>query len=84
MLTNWGRVMHICISKLTIIGSDNARRRQAIILNNAGLLIKPIGTNLCEILIEILIFSLKKMHFNMLSGKCQPFCLGLNVNSTEV
>ena len=33
-LTHWGRVMHICISKLTIIGSDNGlspRRRQAII-----------------------------------------------------
>ena len=32
--THWGRVTHICISKLTIIGSDNGLspgRRQAII-----------------------------------------------------
>ena len=33
-LTHWGRVKHICVSKLTIIGSDNGLspgRRQAII-----------------------------------------------------
>ena len=33
-LTNWGRATHICVSKLTIIGSDNdlsPSRRQAII-----------------------------------------------------
>ena len=35
-LTHWGRVAHICVSKLTIIGSDNGLspgRRQAIYLN---------------------------------------------------
>ena len=49
--------MHICVSKLTTIGSDNGLepgRRQAIIWTNAGiLLIAPLGTNLSEILIEI-------------------------------
>ena len=38
-LTHWGRVAHICVSKLTIIGSDNGLspgRRQAIIWTNAG------------------------------------------------
>ena len=44
-LTHWGRVTHICVSKLTIIGSDNGLspgRRQAIIWTYAGiLLIKP-------------------------------------------
>ena len=33
-LTHWGRVTHICVGKLTIIGSDNGlspERRQAII-----------------------------------------------------
>ena len=59
--------MHICISKLTIIGSDNGLlpgRRQAIIWTNAGILLTgPLGTNLSENLIEIYIFSLKKMHF---------------------
>ena len=41
-LTHWGRVTHICVSKLTIIGSDNGLspgRRQAIIWVNAGILI---------------------------------------------
>ena len=47
---------HICVSKLTIIGSNNGLspgRRQAIIWTNAGiLLIGPLGTNFSEILIE--------------------------------
>ena len=64
-LTHWGRVTHICVSKLTIIGSDNGLspdRRQAIIWTNAGLLlIEPLGTNFSEILIEIPTFSFKKM-----------------------
>ena len=40
-LTHWGRVTHICVGKLVIIGSDNGLspdRRQAIISTNAGLL----------------------------------------------
>ena len=39
-LTHWSRVTHICVSKLTIIGSDNglpSDRRQAIIWTNARL-----------------------------------------------
>ena len=82
-LTHWGRVMHICVSELTIIGTDNGLspgRRQAIIWNNAGLLlIEPLGTNFSEISIEIQTFSIKKMHLNMSSAKWRPFCLGLNV-----
>ena len=41
-LTHWGRVMNICVGKLTIIGSDNGLspgRRQAIIWTNAGILL---------------------------------------------
>ena len=83
MLTHWGRVTHICVSKLTIIGSDNGllpNRRQAIILTNSGiLLIGPLGTNFSEIWIEIQIFSLGKIHLKMSSTKWRPFCLGLNV-----
>ena len=82
-LTHWGRVTHICVSKLTIIGSDNCLspgRRQAIIWTNAGiLLIGSLGTNFSEILIEISAFSFKKMHLKMSSGKWRPSCLGLNV-----
>ena len=74
---------HVCVSKLTIIGSDNGLspdRRQAIIWTNAGiLLIGPMGTNVSETLIEIHTFSFKKMHLKMSSGKWRPFCLGLNV-----
>ena len=69
-LTHWGWVRHICISKLTTIGSDNGLltgRRQAIIWINAGImLIGPLGTNFSEILIHT--FSFKKMHLKMLSG----------------
>ena len=82
-LTHWGRVTHICVSKLTSIGSDNGLspgRRQAIIWTNVGiLLIRPLGTNFSEILIEIYTFSFKKMHLKISSGKWRPYCLGLNV-----
>ena len=61
---------HICVGKTTIIGSDNGfspGRRKAIIWTNAGILsIGPLGTNFSEILIEIYIFSFKKIH---LKGK---------------
>ena len=83
MLTHWGRVTHICVSKLTLIGSDNGLspgRHQAIIWTSVGiLLIWPLGTKFSEIFIEIQIFLFKKMHLNMSSVKCHPFCLGLNV-----
>ena len=82
-LTHWGRVMHLCVSKLTIIGWDNGLspdRRQAIIWTNVGLLlIGPLGTNFSEILIEILTFSFKEMRLKVSSAKRQPFCLSLNV-----
>ena len=83
LLTHWGRVTHICVSKFTIIGSDNGLspgRRQAIIWSNDEIsLIGPLGTNFGEIVIEIYTFSFKKKHFQMSSGKWWPFCLGLNV-----
>ena len=76
-LTHWGRVMHICVGNLTIIGSDNGLspgRRQAIIWSNDRILLMvPLGTNFSEILIEIQTFSFKIMRF------VRPFCLGLNV-----
>ena len=82
-ITHWGRVMHICVSKLTIIGPDNGLlpgRRQAIIWTNDGILfIGPLGTNFSEILIEIYTFSFKKMHLKMSSGNWQPSSLRLNV-----
>ena len=80
---HWGRVSHICVSNLTITGSDNGLspgRRQAIIWTNAGiLLIRNLGTNFNEILSKIHIFSFKKMHLKTSSAKWRPFCLGFNV-----
>ena len=64
VLTHWCWVMHICVSKLIIIRSDNGLspgRHQAIIWTNAGiLLIGPLGTkpqwnlnrNLCTFIRE--------------------------------
>ena len=82
ILTHWGQVTHICVSDLTIIGSDNGLSpgwRQAIIRTNTGiLLIRPLGTNFSEFLVEILIFSFKKMRLKVPSAKRLPFCLGLN------
>ena len=103
--THWGRVTHICVSKLTIIGWENGLspdRHQAIISTNDGvffffffavkdrvltpflvidgvLLIRTLGTNFTEILIEIHTFSFNKMHLKMSSGKWRPCCLGLSV-----
>ena len=74
---------HICISRLTVTGSDNGLspgRRQAIIWTNDGiLLIGPLGTNFSENLIWILTFSFTKMWLKVSSAKWLPFCLSLNV-----
>ena len=59
---------HICLSKLTTIGSDN------------GLLPGWCqATNLSEIIIENYKFSFKRMHLKMPSGKWWSFCLVINV-----
>ena len=83
LLTHWGQVMHICISKLTIVGSDNGLspgRHQTIIWTNVGiLLIGLLGTNFSEILITVHTFSWKKILLKISSAKWHPFCLGLNV-----
>ena len=72
-LTHWGRVMHICIGKLTIIDSDNGllpRWPQAIIWINARILLtEPLGTNFCEMSIEVQTFSLKKICLKLSSAK---------------
>ena len=81
--THWGRVTHICVSKLTIIGSDNGLspdRRQAIIWTYAGiLLIGPLETNFSEILIGILTFSSKNavesVVCEMAAVLCRPQCI---------
>ena len=59
VLTKWSRVTHMCVRKITIIGTDNGLspgRRHAIIWTNAlSFLIRPLGTNQ--------LFLSKSMHF---------------------
>ena len=81
-LTHWGWVTHLCVSRLTITGSNNGLlpgQCQAIIWTNAViLLIGLLGTNFSENFIEILTFSSTKMRLKVSSAKWRPFCLGLN------
>ena len=83
-LDHWGRVTHICVSKLTSIGSDNGLspgRCQTIISPNAGiLLIGSLEINFSEMLIEILTFLFKKMRLKVSSEQWRPCCLGFNVS----
>ena len=73
-LTHCCCLTHTCVSKLTIIGSDNdvsLGRHPAIIKTNVGiLLMRTVGTNFSEISSETHISSLKKMHLKMSSAKC--------------
>ena len=69
VLTHWGRVTHICVSEIIIIGSDNGLspgRRQAIIWTNARILL--IGP--WEII--SMKFHSKSIHFH--SRKCICKC----------
>ena len=83
VLTHWGRVTHICVSALTTMGSDNGLapgRCQTIIwTNDKILLIGYLETRFNVILFEIHIFSFKKIHFKMSSGKCRPCCRDRNL-----
>ena len=83
VLTHWGQVTHKCVSKLTIIGSDNGLspgRRQAIIWTNDGiLLIGPLATNVSVILIENSYIFFQENAFENIVWKMAAICLGLNV-----
>ena len=68
-LTPVGRVTHVCVSTLTIIGSDNGLspgRCQTILWTNRVLLIRTSVTNFSETFSEIHIFS-----FNKCIWKCR-------------
>ena len=79
---------HLCVSKLTVVEADDGlslARHQAIIWISAEiLLIGHLRTNFSEIWIEIFIFSFKKTHLKMSSGKSRPFCIGLNMLTNVV
>ena len=84
LITHWGQVTHICVSKLTTAGSDNGLspdRRLAIIWSNARmLLIKHLETKFSENWIKFHTFSFKKMHVKISSAKSRSCCLGLSVS----
>ena len=63
---------HICVDNLIVIGSDNGLAPT----NDGILFIEPLRTNFNEILIEIHIFSCKKMHLKVSFAKWHPFCPG--------
>ena len=75
LLVHWDRVTLICVSKLTIISSNNCLSpcRQVFIW------IRTLGTNFSEIFSNIHTFSFEKMHLKMSSAKWWQCCLGLNV-----
>ena len=74
---HWDRVVHICVNKLTIIGSDNGLspgRHQTITWTNAGLLlIEPLGKNFSETLIENFHFHSRKCIWKCRLDNCVHF-----------
>ena len=59
-VNNWGQMTHRCVRKISIFGPDNGLfgRRRVLIWTNTGiLLIRTLGTNFSEILIESHTFS---------------------------
>ena len=76
LLTHWGQVTQICVSKLTTIGSDNGLspgRRQAVIWTNAGILLsRPLETNFSDFFASIL----QPRLLTRLSKVWVPKCLG--------
>ena len=85
LLTHWGRMIHICISKFTIMGSDDGLspgQPQAIFWTNTGiLLIWPLGTNFSELLIEVHIFT-QESTFE--KGVCKMLAIFLCLNVLNV
>ena len=66
--------------RTTISPDVSLVRHKAILWTNAGiLLIGPLGMKFSEILIEINIFSLKKMHLKTSSAKSRARGIGLKV-----
>ena len=80
-LAHWGRVTHICVSNLTLIGSDNGLslgRCQAITWTYAGKYSTvPLGTNFDETQNEIHTPSFNKMHLKLSSTSSIVISLAL-------
>ena len=81
--THWGRVTHVCVSKLTIIGSDDGflpGRRQATISTNAGIFVNwTLRNKLQWNLDQNLYIFIQENVFENVVRKLVAICLGLNV-----
>ena len=69
---------HICVDHLTIIGLDNGLSPSHYLNQCWNIVNWTFRNKLHEILIKVHTFSFKKMHLKMSSGRCWPFCPGLN------
>ena len=78
---HWGRMTHMCVSKLTTIGSVKGLppvRRQAFIWTNGEVMLIWQSEFFCKISIEMHTILLTKMYLKKLAAKWRSFCLGLN------
>ena len=88
ILTHWGRMMQIIVSKPTMIGSGkglSTDRHREFIWTNAGVVLSGrLRAYYSESLIETHTSSFKKMHLKMSFGKWLPSCLDINVLKIEM
>ena len=82
-ITHWGRVTHIRVGNLTIIGLDNGlspNRRQAIIWTYAGILLfEPLRINLSGILYEMYCIIIQNNEFEQVVCKMAANCFAPNL-----
>ena len=82
LLTQWGRVMYICVSKLGHLWFRQwlvAWLAPSHYLNQCWNIVNwTLGNKLHWKFFKLYTFSFKKMHLKMPSGKWLPFCLSLN------
>ena len=87
-LINWGRVTHICVSKINHHWSREwfvAWSAPSHYLNQCWIIVHwNLKNKLQWNLNKICTFTFKKMHLKMSSVKWRPFCLGLNMLRTII
>ena len=79
-LTHWDRVTHICVSKITIIGSYNGLspgRHQAIIWTSVGILL--IGPSKTKLHPNLYIFIQENGVWKMVAILSRPQCVNCNL-----
>ena len=77
-LTHWGRVMHICISKLTIIGSENGLVTSHYLNQWWNIVNRTLGNKLQWNLNQNLYILIQGNALENVVWKWRPFCLSFN------